>query len=527
MRHQSRQRDAQVDPKLLYCDIALLVTESRLPDSKSGRVEGPHCRQQRVANDALHQCDVDGVPLCAQAGKIRKRTDGLFASGLPLSVQAVLIAEQCAGTNDCLPHGVLLETWTIQLHTRRHASTDTCFVNPSILLQAIRSHLGFSQLSAWLIKHAGALPNVKVAYRVALPGEFDSQQDKATPLPSFETHLFPLCAIDKSRVLAVEVRSHKRLDEVPLVLACVICTAFPALDVGECSNSTSVKSSTTPVPIVSDAGSSSSSSSSSALWQPERSDPSTSSCDSQSTTVSSPLTPMTPSPSFVEPHDAVASSIPSNATWASNPLFNPDGGGVELLEPPAADGYPQVRFYVSTDDDRFRSTAEERPREGSPPRNNWSRRKRLISQKILISDEKDGVVAAESAEVELLTELLAPKQRHGLSRTFFMPSNGTLNDARIHRSWLRYLIHLRFATSRSGKLYLHTDIRMLFSRKSELDAYNLETGDTGVAAAAAPMDTFELRSFTEMPKNPKFSPRKCGRRGSSLANERDDNAVSK
>lgn len=84
----------------------------------------------------------------------------------------------------------------------------------------------------------------------------------------------------------------------------------------------------------------------------------------------------------------------------------------------------------------------------------------------------------------------------------------------------------RFATSRSGKLYLHTDIRMLFSRKSELDAYNLETGDTGVATAAA-MDTFELRSFTEMPKNPKFSPRKCGRRGSSLANEHDNNAVSK
>lgn len=50
----------------------------------------------------------------------------------------------------------------------------------------------------------------------------------------------------------------------------------------------------------------------------------------------------------------------------------------------------------------------------------------------------------------------------------------------------------RFQSSKSGKIYLHSDIRLLFSRKSsEVDA--------GIP--------YELKSFTEMPRNPKYSPR--------------------
>ncbi|XP_068108523.1 atos homolog protein B [Hyperolius riggenbachi] len=57
---------------------------------------------------------------------------------------------------------------------------------------------------------------------------------------------------------------------------------------------------------------------------------------------------------------------------------------------------------------------------------------------------------------------------------------------------LCYLMHLRFQRSKSGKIYLNEDIRLLFSRKSiELD--------TGIP--------YELKSFTEAPKNPKYSPR--------------------
>ncbi|KAM6105214.1 LOW QUALITY PROTEIN: atos homolog protein B [Pterocles gutturalis] len=57
---------------------------------------------------------------------------------------------------------------------------------------------------------------------------------------------------------------------------------------------------------------------------------------------------------------------------------------------------------------------------------------------------------------------------------------------------LCYLMHLRFHSSKSGKIYLHNDIRLLFSRKSiEVDS----------------RIPYELKSFTEMPRNPCYSPR--------------------
>ncbi|XP_071586334.1 atos homolog protein B [Heliangelus exortis] len=58
------------------------------------------------------------------------------------------------------------------------------------------------------------------------------------------------------------------------------------------------------------------------------------------------------------------------------------------------------------------------------------------------------------------------------------------------RKVLCYLMHLRFHSSKSGKIYLHGDIRLLFSRKF------IEV-DWGIP--------YELKSFTEMPRNPCYS----------------------
>uniref|UniRef100_A0AAY4B5H3 Atos homolog protein A n=1 Tax=Denticeps clupeoides TaxID=299321 RepID=A0AAY4B5H3_9TELE len=98
-----------------------------------------------------------------------------------------------------------------------------------------------------------------------------------------------------------------------------------------------------------------------------------------------------------------------------------------------------------------------------------------------------------------LREMPAGHQTFLRQRTFSVPvrreSNGyinkkphPLNQGRT----LRYLIHLRFQSSKSGKIYLHRDIRLLFSRKS------MEV-DSGAA--------YELKSFTESPADPPFSPR--------------------
>uniref|UniRef100_A0A8R1Y4K5 DUF4210 domain-containing protein n=1 Tax=Onchocerca volvulus TaxID=6282 RepID=A0A8R1Y4K5_ONCVO len=83
-------------------------------------------------------------------------------------------------------------------------------------------------------------------------------------------------------------------------------------------------------------------------------------------------------------------------------------------------------------------------------------------------------------------------------RTFFMPV-GCSYDVVLH-SWLKYLIHLSLATDRRGRLYVHSDIKMLFSQKNELETLNFDLGKD--------MIKYQLQSFTEMPRNPKYSPRK-------------------
>ncbi|KAF7687741.1 protein FAM214B [Silurus meridionalis] len=81
-------------------------------------------------------------------------------------------------------------------------------------------------------------------------------------------------------------------------------------------------------------------------------------------------------------------------------------------------------------------------------------------------------------------------------RIFLVPVEeegaGSDSSASDRKRILCYLIHLRFQSSKSGKIYLHNDIRLLFSRKS------IEV-DTGIP--------YELKSFTEVPRNPKYSPR--------------------
>ncbi len=62
------------------------------------------------------------------------------------------------------------------------------------------------------------------------------------------------------------------------------------------------------------------------------------------------------------------------------------------------------------------------------------------------------------------------------------------------KSYLRYLIHLRFATSKSGKMYLHTNIKLIFARnKCEIDPR---------------LGKYEYKTTTEAPRNPKYSPKK-------------------
>lgn len=74
-------------------------------------------------------------------------------------------------------------------------------------------------------------------------------------------------------------------------------------------------------------------------------------------------------------------------------------------------------------------------------------------------------------------------------------------DQEDYHKYLRYLIHLRFVSGKTGRIYLHTDIRMVIFRKADEDT---------ATALGKQVDgeTYELRSHTHGPINPKFSPRK-------------------
>ncbi|XP_051896503.1 atos homolog protein A isoform X2 [Pristis pectinata] len=98
-----------------------------------------------------------------------------------------------------------------------------------------------------------------------------------------------------------------------------------------------------------------------------------------------------------------------------------------------------------------------------------------------------------------LREMPANHQTFLRQRTFSVPVKretvGHANKENIIQTEeriLRYLVHLRFQSSKSGKIYLHRDVRLLFSRKS------MEV-DSGAA--------YELKSYTEFPTNPHFSAR--------------------
>ncbi|XP_048188105.1 protein FAM214A isoform X2 [Perognathus longimembris pacificus] len=97
-----------------------------------------------------------------------------------------------------------------------------------------------------------------------------------------------------------------------------------------------------------------------------------------------------------------------------------------------------------------------------------------------------------------LRDMPANHQTFLRQRTFSVPvkqeMKRSVNKESIRHTerLLRYLIHLRFQSSKSGKIYLHRDVRLLFSRKS------MEV-DSGAA--------YELKSYTESPTNPQFSPR--------------------
>ena len=107
------------------------------------------------------------------------------------------------------PGSILLEQWTVSvLPHSALPGTDSLS-----LLQAVRSYLHFSQLSAWYSKTGGTSPS-NILIRITIPGQEFATKFTRAP----EEHYFPVASVGYKSSVAVSVRSLPRTDDIPLVV---------------------------------------------------------------------------------------------------------------------------------------------------------------------------------------------------------------------------------------------------------------------------------------------------------------------
>ncbi|XP_071098538.1 atos homolog protein A-like [Haliotis cracherodii] len=169
------------DPQDLLLELGLMVLEARTPDpSAKGRIEGPHCPQSWRAQ--AHACSDDQLE-CRRACELEEQLDLLWRNNIPACIDILLypdcvhghreaqVLEVADHTGQAMDDYLLLERWTFKFCKKRHMDmVSGRSVGPSMLLQAVKSYLHFSQLSSWLLSSEGKLP-LSIVYRSYAPGE--------------------------------------------------------------------------------------------------------------------------------------------------------------------------------------------------------------------------------------------------------------------------------------------------------------------------------------------------------------------
>ncbi|CAH1251304.1 FAM214A [Branchiostoma lanceolatum] len=210
----SEMEEPEVDPYELFVDIGMLVTDGRVPQpSLKGRTEGKHCPPP--AGSPAHACS-ENDSKCVKAMQLKSQMVLLWRNDIPVSVEVLLCPQCCyeemAADVETLASAypqsaILLEQWTIHMVAKRPSSgRDTT----RTLLQAVRSYIHFSQLSAWLSQTHGHAPK-NVLYRVCAPGEGYNAQFLEQP----EIHQFPVPNLPPSRGLKVTVAYLPRKQCIP------------------------------------------------------------------------------------------------------------------------------------------------------------------------------------------------------------------------------------------------------------------------------------------------------------------------
>jgi len=209
-----------VDLPDIFCSLGSLIAEGRLPreweqggrGEARGYYEGPHV--ELPGKISRHKCSPNN-PLCQKNELFRKHMLLLWQNNVPMCVE-VLMSPECPGTLRAglavtsvpEPGTVLLEQWTVAVLPANLSSGP--LMTSLALLQAVRSYLHFSQLSAWYSRSNGRSPwNILV--RITIPGEEFATKFDRSP----EAHYFPIASAGASSAISVSVRSLPRTEEPP------------------------------------------------------------------------------------------------------------------------------------------------------------------------------------------------------------------------------------------------------------------------------------------------------------------------
>jgi len=205
----------------VFCSLGSLIVEGRLPTESVGAkgrgyYEGPHV--ELPGKISRHKCSQNEY-LCKKNENFRKHMLLLWQNNVPMSIEILMCSDCGVGqakaqslevTTNPEPGSILLEQWTVAIQPSVSGAVQ---MNSLSLLQAVRSYLHFSQLSAWYSKTRGTSP-WNILIRITIPGEeFES---KFTQPP--EKHYFPSAQAGGNSIIAVAVRSLPRTDEIPKVL---------------------------------------------------------------------------------------------------------------------------------------------------------------------------------------------------------------------------------------------------------------------------------------------------------------------
>lgn len=216
----SSVEEVEMEPFDFFIDLGSLVLEGRVPGlSGKGYGEGVHC-PPALLGQARHQCN-PAMLECQRFDAVLKHMTLLWKNCIPMSVEVLLFPECCRDTAvgtavdmSSAPDtsNMLLEQWFIHTIPRR---VPEATIAPRSLIQAVRSYLHFSQISAWYSLTGGRAPR-NVYYRISVPGEAFSSKFLCNP----HVHTFPVASLARNTSIKVSVKSAPRRPGILPVLSC-------------------------------------------------------------------------------------------------------------------------------------------------------------------------------------------------------------------------------------------------------------------------------------------------------------------